>query len=137
MYATFQPKECAQGLPSRADDKRDAWLKNLLAEKLNLLALVGDTVVGHAVLLEMQPQKSCEYLVFVHQDHQNRGIGTALSRICKDLAQRMGYGILWLTVELTNCRAIHVYEKVGFRMAGPMQMECEMVMHLTRNHENS
>ena len=137
MYTAFQPKECAQGLPSGADNKRDAWLRGLLKENLHLLAFVGDTVVGPAVLLEMQPEKSCEYLIFVHQDHQNRGIGTALSQTCKELARYMGYGILWLTVELTNCRAIHVYEKVGFRMAGPMQMECEMVMQLTSNYENS
>ena len=137
MYTAFQPKECAQGLPCAADDKRATWLQGLLAEKLNLLALVRETVVGHAVLLEMQPGKTCEYLVFVHQDHQNRGIGTALSQTCKDLAHHMGYEMLWLTVELTNCRAIHVYEKVGFRMMRPIHMECEMIMNLTCSHETS
>ena len=76
-------------------------------------------------------------LLEVLPSYQNRGIGTALSQIGKEFARRMGYGTLWLTVELTNFRAIHVYEKVGFRMAGPMQMECEMIVYLTQNHENS
>jgi len=137
MYERFEPKECAQGLPMRLEEQRQQWLQSLLREKLNLVALVQDRVVGHAVLLDMEPGKTCEYLVFVHQEHQNRGIGTALTRTVRQLAKNMGYCLIWLTVESTNVRAIHVYEKAGFCRVGPKDVECEMVMDLTTQNENT
>jgi RimJ/RimL family protein N-acetyltransferase len=130
MYGTFEPKECAQGLPPRALERRSAWLEALRGQTLNLVAVAEGRAVGHAVLLDMEPGRSCEYLVFVHQAHQNRGIGTALTRIGRALAEDLGYGRIWLTVEMINPRAIHVYEKVGFRLIGPPETEREMVTDL-------
>lgn len=130
MYRTFEPKECAQGLPPRTEERQRSWLGGLLGQTLNLVAAVDGEAVGHAVLLDMEPGRSCEYLVFVHQDHQNRGIGTALTRVGGRLADDLGYGRVWLTVERTNPRAIHVYEKVGFQLVGAADLEREMVLDL-------
>jgi ribosomal protein S18 acetylase RimI-like enzyme len=135
MYDSFEPKECAQGLPTCLEEHRDAWLRSLLGERLNLLAFVENGCVGHAALLEMEPHKSCEYFIFVHQTHQNRGIGTAITDTVRRVAKDLGYQLLWLTVEMTNRRAIHVYEKVGFCRIGPHELECEMVLYLATNGE--
>jgi RimJ/RimL family protein N-acetyltransferase len=130
MYCSFEPKECAQGLPPRTDQRRRSWLEGLLGQTLNVVAAVGGEAVGHAVLLDMEPGRTCEYLVFVHQDHQDRGIGTVLTRVVGRLAGDLGYGRVWLTVERTNPRAIHVYENAGFQMVGPADLEREMVLTL-------
>ncbi len=130
MYECFEPKECAQGLPPRDRDRRETWLESLLRQRLNLLALRGDQVLGHAVLLDMKPGSTGEYLVFVHQEHQDRGIGSALTGAARDLAQGLGYCQLWLTVGMLNARAIHVYEKAGFRRVGPPDSEWEMAAQL-------
>lgn len=135
MYRGFEPKEESQGLPPRSEERREEWLMSLLKGGMNILAIMERRVVGHAVLLEMEHRKSCEYLIFVHQDYQNRGIGTALTQAMRDLATGMGYSQIWLTVESINFKAIHVYEKVGFCLVGPREVECEMVIYLHGDDE--
>lgn len=130
MYAAFEPKECAQGLPPRLDGNRARWLDSLLTSRLNLVARRGDVIVGHAVLLDMAAGRRGEYLVFVHQAHQNCGIGSALTCATRDAARNLGYCQLWLTVGVLNCRAIHVYEQAGFQRIGPPDGEWEMTATL-------
>jgi RimJ/RimL family protein N-acetyltransferase len=133
MYRGFEPKEWSQGLPPRLDDKRDEWLRYVVTEGVNLIAIVEEKVVGHAALFEMERGKSCEYLIFVHQDYQDRGIGTALTQLMRELAHEMGWSQIWLTVETRNFKAIHVYEKVGFCFVGPRDIECVMMLTLKGN----
>lgn len=126
MYRSFAPKECCQGLPPRTERLREDWLARLFEDRLNLVALVGPSVVGHAAILDMGPTLRCEFVVFVHQDHQNRGIGTALTCATQQLAAELGYRRVWLTVEAKNDRAIRVYRKSGFCFVGAMESELEM-----------
>lgn len=135
MYHSFEPKECSQGLPPASPSRLEAWLSGLLVGNVNLVAQREGNAVGHAVLLAMEPGKSGEYLVFVHQDHQDRGIGSALTRAAREIAESLDFCKLWLTVELLNPRAIHVYEKVGFHMIGPREAECEMALDLRLREE--
>jgi GNAT superfamily N-acetyltransferase len=134
MYRWFEPKEWSQGLPPRLEDRREAWLRYVVEKAINFLAIVEDRVVGHAALFEMEFNCTYEYLVFVHQDYQDRGIGTALSQAVKDVAQALEYSKIWLTVGAINLKAIHVYQKVGFCMMGPRDMECVMVLDLRDNN---
>lgn len=131
MYRTFEPKEWSQGLPPRSEEKREAWLRYVVEEGVNLIATIDNKVVGHAALFEMEKGKSCEYLIFVHQDYQDRGIGTALSQQMKELAKELGWRQVWLTVAAINLKAIHVYEKVGFSIVGPRDVECVMLLDLS------
>lgn len=126
MYRDFVPAECCQGLPPRSSRVREEWLTRLLGDRLNVVAVVEQAVVGHAAILDMGQGQRCEYLVFIHQDHQNRGIGTALTREVKRLATELGYRRVWLSVEARNDRAIHVYRKTGFCFVGQMDSELEM-----------
>ena len=135
MYERFEPKEWTQGLPHRSDKVREEWLQYVFREGINVLAIMDEGVVGHAALFEMESGKSCEYLVFVHQDFQNRGIGTALTQTVKELAEEMGYRRMLVTVEVINFKAIHVYEKCGFCPVGSKDIECEMVLHLKDDDE--
>jgi len=130
LYDGFEPKEWSQGLPPRLDDRREEWLRYVADEGINLLALTEKRVVGHAALFEMEHGKSCEYLIFVHQEYQDRGIGTALTQLMRELAREVGWSQIWLTVETRNFKAIHVYEKVGFCFVGPRDIECIMRLSL-------
>jgi RimJ/RimL family protein N-acetyltransferase len=130
MYRAFEPKEWSQGLPPRLEQRREEWLRYVVDEGINLLAIMEGKTVGHAALFEMERGKSYEYLIFVHQDYQDRGIGTALSQAMRDLAQEMGCHHIWLTVGARNLKAIHVYEKVGFCIVGPRDVECVMMLIL-------
>ena len=130
LYRKFEPKELSQGLPPRLEQKREEWLRYVVHEGINVLAIMDGKVVGHAALFEMERDKSFEYLVFIHQDYQNRGIGTALTRMMRELVREMGYSQIWLTVEARNFKAIHVYEKVGFCFVGPRDIECVMMLPL-------
>lgn len=130
MYRRFRPKECSQGLPPAAQGRCEEWVRGLLSETCNLVAVAEGRVVGHAALLEIESGRVGEFLIFVHQDDQNRGIGTALTRAAIELAKAFGYSRLWLTVEALNPRAIHVYERSGFRLVGPRETEREMVADL-------
>ncbi len=107
----------------------------MVRDGVNLLAIMDGRAVGHAALFEMEPRKSCEYLVFVHQDYQYRGIGIALTQTMRELAEELNYRQIWVTVEVINFKAICVYERLGFRRVGPMEEECGMVLHLKEDDE--
>jgi RimJ/RimL family protein N-acetyltransferase len=130
MYRGFEPKEWSQGLPPRLEQKREEWLRYMVAEGINLLAFMEGKLVGHAALFEIKRGRDYEYLLFVHQDYQDRGIGTALCQAMRDLAQEMECSKIWLTVAAINLKAIHVYKKVGFCIVGPMDVECMMILSL-------
>jgi ribosomal protein S18 acetylase RimI-like enzyme len=130
LYERFAPKGIAQGLPPRQPELRREWVEGLLGRGVNLVATRGRLTVGHAAVVDMDPGTSCEYVVFVHQDHQDLGIGTQLTEAARDLAAALGFAQLWLTVEDTNARAIRVYEKAGFRRVGSPDTELEMALDL-------
>ncbi|KYH39487.1 MAG: GCN5-related N-acetyltransferase [Candidatus Bathyarchaeota archaeon B63] len=56
--------------------------------------------------------------IIIKSGYRDLGIGTEIMKTLIDQARRMGLEILTLTVFATNKRAIHVYEKVGFREVG-------------------
>src|SRR5262249_18783766 len=57
MYEAFEPKRGAQGLPPLGRDRIVAWLRPLLSESLNLLALYGGKVIGHTMLCPIPLKK--------------------------------------------------------------------------------
>jgi len=135
MYRDFEPKEWSQGLPSQSECKREEWMRYMVGEGVNIIAVMEEKVVGHAALFEMERGQTCEYLIFVHHHYQDRGIGTALTQTMRELAQEMGYSKIWLTVGTLNLKAIHVYEKVGFCVLGPRDIECVMMLDLRDDDE--
>jgi GNAT superfamily N-acetyltransferase len=137
MYQGFEPKEKSQGLPARLEQQREGWLRYMVDEGINLLAIMQGKVVGHAALFEMERGARCEYLIFVHQDYQDRGVGTALTEIIKELAQEMGFDQIWLTVKASNVKAIHIYEKAGFRIMDSLDIECVMMLPLQQKTKST
>lgn len=54
--------------------------------------------------------------IAVHPEHQGRGIGTRLIQAAFEKLQEMGLQEVDLDVDVVKAGAIHLYEKMGFRM---------------------
>ncbi|MFD1831266.1 GNAT family N-acetyltransferase [Streptomyces desertarenae] len=63
----------------------------------------------------------CRFGPTLADDYQGRGVGTQVFPLIADVARRFGKRriILWGGVLTDNPRAIHYYEKQGFRTVGP------------------
>jgi len=131
MYADFEPKRAAQGLPPADAEAIARWLDRILGEGVHLLVEVGGQVRGHAMLLRIDAQRA-ELANFLHQSIRYRGIGTQLNRIVLALAHAAGYRRVWLCVEPGNRPAVRSYERAGFRLkpgqiwAPEVEMEAEL-----------
>jgi len=114
MYDTFEPKGLECGLPPPNDQVRLRWLRYVVSELFNVLALHKGVVVGHCAL-DLTGGSSCpEYLIFIQKGFRNVGVGTALLTVIKKIAEEAGCEKIVLTVRTANRRAIKVFEKVGF-----------------------
>jgi RimJ/RimL family protein N-acetyltransferase len=114
MYETFQPKGKFQGVPPIAAGACSSWLRHLFETGENYLAARERRFIGHAALLPDTAFRDGEYLVFVHQHHRGRGVGTRLTRSVLDRARALGLMEIWLTVDAGNFIAIRLYRKFGF-----------------------
>lgn len=112
-YFDFDPDQRAQGVPPLTDDRIVDWLDALLEDGRNFVAASGGRVVGHALYTPTDAPEP-ELAVFVHQNYQNRGIGTELCRRVVEAAAAADRDALVLEVEPRNRIAIRVYEKLGF-----------------------
>ncbi len=130
MYAEFEPKRCAQGLPAVDPGQRTRWLNDVLAMGVHLLVEVDGSVTGHGMLIPLD-HTAAELANFLHQSCRDRGIGTALNRALLDAARRDAFHRVWLSVEHSNRRAIRSYEKVGFKQRPVSVWAPELEMEIT------
>lgn len=114
MYLAYQPRNSFNNLPPIEDGACVMWVKKMIENAINVVALsFSDGVVGHVALFSMS-DVLCELLIVVSPGHQGYGIGTELTRCAIQLAYEMGYQKIWLCVESGNMTARHVYSKCGF-----------------------
>jgi RimJ/RimL family protein N-acetyltransferase len=126
MYDAFEPKGTECGLPPPNDKVRLKWLYHVVTDLFSVLAIHRDRVVGHCAL-DLSCSPSCpEYLIFIRQELRDRGLGTALSEVMKQLAEEAGCEKVILTVRTANTRAIKVFEKTGFVFCGRIEAERDM-----------
>jgi diamine N-acetyltransferase len=126
MYEVFYPRPASQGLPPADGEVCGKWVDELLSTGENILARKGGEAIGHASLIPDPQGKSAEFVIFVHQDYRNRGIGTELTAAALERARAVGLKSVWLTVALTNPKAIKLYQKIGFQYCD--MDSCERVM---------
>lgn len=129
MYDTYNPLGSVQGLPPLDRDKRHQWVEDMICRGTNLLALHENSVIGQASLFSM-PVNWAEYFIFIHQDFQRQGIGTAITFYVIDWARQEDLSTIWLTVERKNHVAIALCRKAGFKRIGSSGSELEMVLTL-------
>ncbi|WP_276259537.1 GNAT family N-acetyltransferase [Haloglomus litoreum] len=112
MYARFDPTERAQGIPPVRPAGIEDWLDAVLAGP-SMVAWHRDRVVGHVAFVP-DGEGSHELAVFVHQDYQEAGVGSALLPAALDYARTAGVTDVWLTVAGGNTRARRLYRAAGF-----------------------
>lgn len=133
MYLAYQPRDSFQGLPPISDEACRNWVRHMIRNGINLVALsFGEGVVGHVALFPINDRVS-EMLVVVSPPFQNTGIGTELARCSVQLAQEIGFEKIRLSVEVTNVKARHIYKKCGFEyLSYESAGEIEMALDLKR-----
>lgn len=117
MYRSFRPKGRFQGMPPLEMERCRTWINELVRNGINLIALRGDRIIGHAVLLPDEIKKDAEYMIFVAQDSRNMGVGSCLTKTALDITKKLGIKKLWLSVGAYNFIAIRLYRKFGFDFA--------------------
>lgn len=130
MYDDYEPKGLECGLPPPDEKVRHEWLRHLVSEFFNVLALYKGQVIGHAALDFPDSCLCPEYLIFIQKGFRNMGIGSALSQTMKKVAEEGGCEKIVLTVRTANRRAIKVFEKVGFAFLDGIQPCRDMALEL-------
>ncbi|MHC5053325.1 MAG: GNAT family N-acetyltransferase [Planctomycetota bacterium] len=114
MYLSYRPRNSFDGLPPVDDDACVRWVDGMIRDGYSLVALsFTEGLVGHVAAFPMGDRK-CELFAVVRPGFQNIGIGTQLVRCLTQVCCEMGTENMWLSVDVANRRARHVYKKCGF-----------------------
>jgi putative acetyltransferase len=108
-------------LPYQTIELTRKWLERQNADALNIVAVLDGEVIGQAGLDRYSGRRAhaAGLVIGVHDDHQGKGIGTALMGEIVDAADNwLGLKRLELTVYTDNAPAIRLYKKFGFEPEG-------------------
>lgn len=78
------------------------------------VAMSGRDIKG-IITYRLDEERSCE-IVSLDSFDENKGIGSRLLQKVVDLHQKNGWKKLWLITSNDNTRALHFYQKRGFRL---------------------
>lgn len=108
-----------------------AWLYYENHDVYSFAVYDGGTLVGFMQLdEELEERCMCLWRVMIDVSHQGRGLGTAAVEQLIALVRESGkYDCIELGCNPENVCAMHIYEKLGFRPAGPVE-EGELPMRL-------
>ncbi len=112
------------GRITRADER--LFLNRILREakkgnEVSLAAVVDGEIVGHADVWRRTPRDVHHTGVFgiiIREGYRDVGIGERLMSAVLHESAKRGIWLVELTVFATNARAVHLYEKLGFRRVG-------------------
>lgn len=114
------------GIPSEQLKKSENFISNIDNNQHHFVAITKldngkEMVIGSAGLTAFQNRRrhSGAMAIMVHRDYQSKGVGRALMKEVINMADNW---LMLVRIELTvfedNERAIHLYEKFGFRIEG-------------------
>jgi aminoglycoside 6'-N-acetyltransferase len=103
------------------DPPTDDWPLDEEENDTYLAVVMDGDVVGYVQYWE-EPDPTGRYAdvdIFLAPGSQDRGLGTEVMRmVVRRLIEERGHHRITLSASVDNARAIHVYEKVGFRRVG-------------------
>jgi len=132
MFSTLSKKSASNILPPFPRDRIESWTTEIDYD--NVLAVVAvltekedhKRIIG-TTSLRFNSQKALKHKaelgLTIHDDYQNRGIGTALLKHIINVAKTKKLKKIHLNVSAENDRAIHLYKKVGFTVEGTLHTE--------------
>ena len=124
FFARLRGNSMRFGIPQYYDRARLEKLTGNLERDIILLALDEDRIVGVAAIFGshlLWLRCHGNFITYVHQDYQNQGLGTYLTRSILDEARCMGYHKVSLEVIAENIAGIKAYTKAGFVVEGRMK----------------
>ncbi|WP_336338639.1 GNAT family N-acetyltransferase [Haloarcula brevis] len=131
MYTSLEAADQTMGVPPQKTAALRQWLNHILTDGWNLIAAHSDRIVGHAAVTPKSEDEP-EFVIFVHRDYRDRGIGTELVKQVLAYAETMEHRNIVLDVARTNERAINVYESLGFDIVSETKMHAQMRMPLRK-----
>jgi putative acetyltransferase len=134
-------------MPPYTTEVINRWMSNL-PNLIPLVAVDSDRMVGWSTIHKYShPRRKgvCDLGMYLRQDFQNVGLGTAMLSRLLELAEREKLHRISLTVVADNRIAVHLYEKFGFKTEGIMRdgylgddakYHDEIVMGLISTHKD-
>ncbi len=131
MFSTLSKESLDNLVEPFTRERVEGWTSNIDYDKhLPILALVQEgkreRIIGSATLsfhsTEANRHKA-ELGITVHDDYQNLGLGTILINHLLNIARKKGLKKVYLLVNTSNSRAIHVYERCGFKIEARLEKE--------------
>lgn len=132
MYDTYEPKAAIQGLPPVDINTRIEWIRSCLRSAMNLKAELGGSIIAHGMLFPMSDPDVVEFNLFVHNQIQNRGIGSIVTFLLFAAAKILGYKKVWVFESRNNARAFRIYYNVGFKETSRDGNEVELELNLDK-----
>ncbi len=115
------------GIPSERSKRNEDYIVNIDGNSHQFVAVIQNSlgeeqIIGSAgvtVFANPRLRHSASIGIMVHKDYQAKGVGTGLMKAVIDIADNW---LMLVRVELTvfvdNKKAIHLYEKFGFKIEG-------------------
>ena len=128
MFSTLSEKSLSNLVPPFTRERIEGWTGSIDYDKVLTIVAVTkkksvQRIVGSASLVfnarEVFKHKA-ELSIAVHEDYQDKGLGTALLRHMLNIAKLKGLRKISLCVNTDNDRAVHVYKKLGFVVEGKL-----------------
>jgi ribosomal protein S18 acetylase RimI-like enzyme len=128
LYRVFDPNQRSQGVPPVGEQDIREWLGQVL-DGPSVLAWDGGQVVGHVLFLP-DDEGEHELAIFVHQEYQRAGIGSALLETGLEYARGQGVTTVWVSVARGNRAAQRLCRGAGFRFDEPSGLTFRMSRRL-------
>ena len=120
MYAQLSEDSLRWGMPPYNRERIDRFTADP-EHKIIVVAQDKDRIVGHmqiGIATNARFRGIGELFIYLHQDFQNVGLGTAMMREGLGQARARKLHRVELSVVAENQRGIRSYEKVGFQREG-------------------
>jgi RimJ/RimL family protein N-acetyltransferase len=122
MFSTMSESALKWGMPPYTRERIERWFA-APQDMIGIAALDGDRAVGWCSIYK-QPHPRRKGIgdlgIYLHQDFQGVGLGTAMTKQVLALAKEQGMHRIGLEVVADNKAAIVLYKKAGFRTDGKL-----------------
>lgn len=103
-------------------NRRAVWVERQDKGYAFLVAVEGETLLGYATFGDFRPHdgyvKTVEHSVYVHKNHQRRGVARLLMPPLIDAARRLGKHAMVGGIDATNLGSLALHDAFGFRLVG-------------------
>lgn len=124
---TSQETDFMASYPEELDSDMDSVRASLTAmadssRSYNVAAFIGDRIIGNLGVAQVRDSLKYRHRAYmgisIQKRYCNLGLGSIMVEIALDQAREIGYEQMELGAFADNERAIHLYEKFGFRHYG-------------------